>query len=263
MIKVLMSFSIVFFSGIQMAIAFSVSTQNLYHYNKLYEERRAHLISEIREEGVTEIIGFQEAARWAGKENLYDVFLQETAYAGIYKKTNSFGVMHDAIALVSKWPTKELKSFELPKTKTFSRQFINIGIFQTTEGDIIVVNAHLSPFQENSWRRLAQAAFILDQIKKYPNLPVVILGDLNDTYESETLKVFRDAGYRDVLDGKQATYVPGENPLVTDDRFGASRLDYILYQPKQLTVKSAQIIFKKNWVSDHYGVAAEFSKLNL
>ena len=252
------SIASLFFSSI--AAAFTIGTQNLYHYTTQYPERFANMDKEVAGPGVPQIICFQEAARWTSKDALYDHFINLTKYQGVYQSTNQLGVMNDGIALVSALPGAHFASAELPATKIFSRQFINSGVFQTEVGAIFVLNVHLSPFAENQDRRLIQAQFILDYIKQNSGgYPTLILGDLNDRYDSVVLKVFKDAGFFDVANGQGFTFNPDTNPLVkdSDKKFGPSRLDYILFQPARLKVKSTRLMFQENWVSDHYGFRAE------
>lgn len=241
------------------AQAFTVGTQNLYHYRTRFDERVAHLQTEYRTVGSPDIMGFQEAARWVGQRDLFDDFVALTGFRGIYESTNRLGVMNDGIALVSRLPASGLQSASLPATESFSRQSINFGIFTTDAGSILIVNAHLSPNGDNGWRRVEQNKFILSVLARYPKTPAVLVGDFNDAYTSPSLKILRDAGFTDVMNGMNATYDPDHNPLVTDTRWGASRLDYILYRPSQLRVLDAGLIHTKNWVSDHYGLRATFA----
>ena len=240
------------------ANAFSVGTQNLYHYKTRLEERKTHLAQEIAGTSFPEIVGFQEAARWVGTEHLFDSFVRLTHYTGIYKSTNNFLVMNDGVALVSKLPARNLRSLSLPNTKPFSNQAINIGFFTTSSGEeVAVINAHLIPSSDGRTRRISQVEFILSEAAKI-DLPLVIMGDLNDGFRAESTQKFIQAGFKEVMSGEGATYVPDENPLVTDHRFGPSRLDYIFYRPEKLKVVSAGLMFTRNWVSDHYGLRAEF-----
>ena len=101
--------------------------------------------------------------------------------------------------------------------------------------------------------------FIIKYIKTNLNsVPVVVLGDLNQYPSSQALRAFVDEGFTDSLDWKEKTFVPNENPY-NDSKYGAERLDYVLYRPSQLKLLSSSIMFKKNVVSDHYGIKAEFT----
>lgn len=243
-----------------MAQAFSVGTQNLYHYRTAYETRVEHLRNEFAKGDFPEILGVQEAARWSLSENIFDELIHLTNYKGVYQNTNEFGVMNEGLALVAGLPARNLESRELPATKMFSRQYMNAGIFMTDAGEVMVINVHFSPFAEMRKNRGVQAKFVMDYIaKKSEGLPVIIIGDFNDSFDSPVLQSFKDAGFADVLDGKEFTYNPDTNPLVTDKQYGPSRLDYILYQPARLKVDQAGLIFHDNWVSDHYGLGAHFS----
>lgn len=256
------SLSLILLTMSQLANAFTVGTQNLYHWNTRMEERQEHLTREFNAGEMPEILGFQEAARWVGKVTLFDHFMQMSGYKGIYTSTNNWGVMNEAVALVSKLPSENLIELKLPKTQVHSRQSMNAGVFTTEHGKVMVINVHFSPFSKNLHRRIAQSKFVLEYAAKHSHLPIVIVGDLNDAYDSEVLKLFKDAGFEDVLSGEQPTYDPFNNPLVKETKWGASRLDYVLYQPAKLELEAASLMCKDNWVSDHYGIKAQFSFKN-
>lgn len=241
------------------AWGFSVGTLNLYHYASKLDERRSNLETELRVRGFPDIMGFQESARWIGVEMPFDTFVRFTGFSGIYEATNSFGVMNEGIALVSRYPAHRLWSARLPDTRRLSRQAINVGLFDLPEGGkAVVVNVHLSPYPEGAWRRVEQVVFMLDHLKAYASLPVIIMGDLNDHYDSEALRVLRKAGFVDIFEGRGASYDPTTNPLLIKSEYPPSRLDYILYQPSKLKLVRADWMCRENWVSDHYGLKAEF-----
>ena len=241
------------------AMAFTIGTQNLYHYTTRLSERIQHMKDDLKVTPPPDIVGFQEAARWVHREHLFDTFTGATGYTGVYKNTNDYVILNDGVGLVSHLNSQFLDSVDLPNTKAFSNQAFNVGIFITAEGDkVVVINAHLSPSAEGEPRRYAQIQFILQYVERFKSFPIVIMGDLNAPYDARSNQLLVSAGYVDVLGGQGATYVPGENPLVDDNRFGPTRLDYIFYQPAKLRVKSADLMFRQNWVSDHYGLRAEF-----
>lgn len=238
--------------------SFSVGTLNLYHYTERLSERKANLDTELRVRGTPDIMGFQEAARWRGFEMPFDYFVRQTGFQGIYEATNRFGVVTEGLALASRFKALHLESVRLPDTRTFSNQAVNFGVYAVSGGQVLVVNTHLSPYSQAPWRRVEQAHFILEQLRRFPPLPVVIVGDINDTYDSETLYVFRKAGFVDIAEGRGATYDPTTNPLLAGKPYGPVRLDYILYQPDRLRLIRFDWMCRENWVSDHYGLKAEF-----
>ncbi len=241
------------------ARGFSVGTQNLYFHNSRLDERKANLQNELQSEGAPDIFGFQESAKWRLRQHLYDLFMKLSGFEGIYKNTGEFGVMNNGIALVSRLESRQLAAIKLPREKLMANQFLTSGIFKTQDGrEVLVLNTHLSPQLKGKISRVEQARFILSYLKKFSAIPAIVVGDLNDSYGSETLKIFLKNGFADVLGGEGATYDPATNPLITDSQFGPSRLDYILYQPGRLVPVNPRLIFKGNWVSDHYGIKTDF-----
>lgn len=240
-------------------LAFTVGTLNLYHYPDRLAERRANLETEIRTRGMPDIVGLQEAARWRTTAMPIDYFLQLTGFQGIYEATNRFGIVTEGIALMSRIKALHLESVRLPETRTFSRQAINIGIYPVEAGGrVLVVNVHLSPYSQAPWRRVEQIHFILNELRRFPPHPVIILGDFNDHYDSEAMFMLRKAGFVDIGNGEGATYDPTINPFLTDKSTPPVRLDYIFYQPSRLQLLRADWLCRENWVSDHFGLKAEF-----
>lgn len=248
-------------SSWMMAQAFTVGTINLWHYTTDHSNRSAALKREFSEYGLPEILSSQEAARWNGQPALYDEMMALTGYKGFYQNTNEFGLMNEGLALDGGFPGRNFESLELPGTNAFSRQYMVAGIFETEIGPVGVISTHFSPMGNNSNQHL-QAQFIMKYIKtKLSHVPVIVLGDLNQYPSSRTLQVFKDEGFTDSLDWKEKTYVPKENPY-NDSKYGAERLDYVLYRPSQLKLVSSSLMFNKNIISDHYGIKAEFTALD-
>lgn len=235
----------------------SVGTQNLFHHNNQMTKRLEHFRKSQNE--IAEIMGLQEAAQWKTTPTLYDAFSQLPHFNGLRQITNSLGIMTEGIALLSSLDSRNLKSLELPNTALFSRQFLISGYFGKDE--VFVINLHLSPFPQNRFRRMDQVQFVLRFLEnENPGVPTIIIGDLNDSYDSEPILLLRNQGFQDVFEGKEVTFDPGRNPLITEKKLSPSQLDYILYRPRELKLREASIIFKENWISDHYGIKATFEK---
>lgn len=235
----------------------TLGTQNLYHWMKDYDQRLAKMKLEISE-GIPEVIGFQEAAKWTNGKSLFNEFIQTTGYSAHHKVTNAMVVMHEGIGFASKLPATACADYELPATSFNSRQWINVCEFNVAFGPLIVINAHTSPGPWAVEKRTAQMDFILKTMKvQKPGVPIVIMGDLNDIYETVSFEGLKKLGYVDVLKGEGATYDSVANPYAQYSR--TARLDYIFYHPDQLQLVDAGFMFKKNIVSDHWGLKATFT----
>jgi endonuclease/exonuclease/phosphatase family metal-dependent hydrolase len=246
------------FSTAAFAQSFTIGTQNLYHWMKDYDTRLANMKEEIKL-GVPEIVGFQEAAVWKNGESLYNEFINLTLYSAHHQVTNSFGVMAEGIGFASKFPGQNCIDLELPNTTFNSRQWINVCDFTTQIGQIRAINVHTSPGPWATSNRTDQIKFIVDFLRRtQPKIPVVIVGDFNDEFSSVSFEPLKKIGFIDVKNGEGPTYDSTANPYATYSR--VARLDYIFYHPRQLRLMKADFMFKKNLVSDHFGLKAQFTR---
>jgi endonuclease/exonuclease/phosphatase family metal-dependent hydrolase len=263
--RTLVSFGIAFITAISTiaasAASVTVGTQNLFHWMHSFNERTAALKREVDAPGFPDIMGLQEAARWAGGKSIYDVFLDFTQYSAKYKITNKMGIMTDGVALASRWRGRDCKNLELPGTSINSRQWLNVCSYIIDNKTISVINVHLSPSPWKSDSRLQQVKFVLEEVVQKSKYPTLIVGDLNDTYSSAALLHLRSVGFQDVLDGQGSTYVSKENPYVMYPGQDV-RLDYILFRPTEFSLREANFMFRENLVSDHFGLKAQFETLN-
>lgn len=239
------------------AQSFTVGTQNLYHWMKDYDNRVNKMKEEIKL-GVPDIMAFQEAAEWKSGKSMFNEFNKIANYSRHYRVTNSFGVMQEGIGFGSKVPGQNCQDFELPATTFNSRQWINICEFPTAIGPVKVINAHTTPGPWATSNRTQQMQFMVDYlVKTGPKMPVLVVGDLNDEYDTESFQSLKKLGFVDIMNGQGPTYDSVNNPYATYSR--VARLDYIFYHPGQLSLVRAGFMFKKNLISDHYGLKAEFA----
>lgn len=118
---------------------------------------------------------------------------------------------------------------------------------QTKNGNIIqFVGTHLDHLADNT-DRLMQAKAINKALgaSKYPTL---IVGDLNDGPESETLKILSQYFYKPLIPAAENNTWPANDPKVC--------LDHILFNmPKQWQIIDYEIVCE-NYASDHCIVVA-------
>ena len=87
---------------------------------------------------------------------------------------------------------------------------------RTTDGPIRIVNTHLDHEEDGSTARSSQILRILEALDHAPR--TVLLGDLNATSESVTIRTLAKAGFEDGVPGGPPTY-PADAPF--------DRIDYI------------------------------------
>ena len=134
------------------------------------------------------------------------------------------------------------------------------GLLQTVVdflgNEILFMDTHLDASVNDS-ERVSSIDEINEQIKKYPDMPIIICGDFNDTSLSRTYfkmnENFNDA-WEKIGDGKGLTF-PSDFP--------EKRIDYIFYsnedkKKNKIIIEPALITVYRSGASDHLPVIAEF-----
>lgn len=122
-----------------------------------------------------------------------------------------------------------------------------------------VFNTHLDRW--GSVARLEAARLIVTRVGVAPDLPAVILGDLNAEENSDVLATFRAAGFRDTF---REVY-PHESDVQTvhhyTELFGSRKIDYVMCDA-HWDIAAAAIIREpaaRRLPSDHFPVVAELA----
>jgi endonuclease/exonuclease/phosphatase family metal-dependent hydrolase len=155
------------------------------------------------------------------------------------------------IAILSRWPITEHKTFDLPVDPPQERaggshepRAALQATISAPGGPIAVLNTHLDASREDRWRRqeIAKLISIASDLRSRAQ-PLLVGGDLNSTPESAVQEEARAAGYTDAWmtcgAGAGLTY-PADS--------GVKRIDY-LYLSGGQTCESATVI--ETQASDH------------
>ncbi len=138
------------------------------------------------------------------------------------------------------------------------------GLLQTVVDflghEILFMATHLDSNGDDS-ERVASVDQIKSEIKKYPEMPVIICGDFNDTTMSQTILNMKE-DYSDTWE-----QVGEGMGLTFPSDFPEKRIDYIFYSNKNETIKNTylepvQISVLRSGASDHLPVIAEFRLIN-
>jgi endonuclease/exonuclease/phosphatase family metal-dependent hydrolase len=119
-----------------------------------------------------------------------------------------------------------------------------------------VFNTHLDRW--GALARLEASRLIVARAALTPDLPTVVLGDLNAPEDSEPLATFRTAGLRDTFRQVHPDRADVQTVHHYTDLSGPNKIDFILCDPRW-EVESAEIIrvpAASRLPSDHYPVAA-------
>lgn len=212
------------------------------------ETNLAHIAAAIREAGVPDVLALQEiGVNWNMGECVdqpatiaADIGLPYHTFAGALTDTNGgqFGV-----ALVSRYPLSDISVEQLPQERDEQRVLLSARLEAPVP--VRILNTHLSihaPERRLQAERVGAAAAASD-------LPVVVLGDLNDRPETPVINAARGAlidCFDAVGDG------PPETFSVADPH---RRIDYIFCSPGLHPIGTSRVVLNAR-ASDHFPLIA-------
>ncbi|MFD6548642.1 endonuclease/exonuclease/phosphatase family protein [Streptomyces sp. NPDC058398] len=190
-------------------------------------------------------------------------------------------LLKGGLVLLSRWPISRWRFVPYPMTgpvrgELLMRKGAQLASVATPDGELVVVNTHLSANRDDDWSsanrytRIADAelARLTELIAAIdPSLPVAVVGDLNLPRDSAALDGFiATAGLRDILAGDtRPTYRP------TPRWPSPPALDHVLVRPAagETLTGGADLVFqdkvtlgdgRQAYLSDHYGVRAQLTR---
>ncbi|MEU4170806.1 endonuclease/exonuclease/phosphatase family protein [Streptomyces sp. NPDC026665] len=182
------------------------------------------------------------------------------------------------LVLLSRWPISRFRFVRYPMTgpvrgELLMRKGAQIASVATPDGELVIVNTHLSANRDDDWSptnrytriatgELARLTALMADVG--PSLPVAVVGDLNLPRDSVALGDFAAAaGLRDILAGDtRPTYRP------TPRWPSPPALDHVLVRAAagETLTGGADFVFqdevtladgRQAYLSDHYGVRAQ------
>jgi endonuclease/exonuclease/phosphatase family metal-dependent hydrolase len=256
-------FILLFSMQASLAVSFSVSTQNLWHYTDEYDLRLDSLNKNLENEKA-DIMTFQEAWKSFSGKSLYQHYVQDQDLSIHFYKTNNTIVMKEGLSIASKYKHIGKKlAYKLPYSKRFfGKRIMLVSTLKITRDlEVYVINVHFSPFGDRKHERVKQLEFVLDKIQnRFNDKPVFLTGDFNQDEDREFFKPLVDLGFSASAPKRiyGCTFCE-ENPY-TDAPFN-SKLDYIFYQKKFFKLENVRRTFVEEPIADHYGIKAEFTSL--
>lgn len=187
-------------------------------------------------------------------------------------------VLKGGLVLLSRWPISRWRFVRYPMTgpvrgEFFMRKGALLASVSTPDGELVVVNTHLSANRDDDWSPTNRYMRITDaELARLtgliagvgPSLPVAVVGDLNLPRDSAALADFvATAGLRDILAGDtRPTYRP------TPQWPSPPALDHVLVRAAagETLTGDADFVFqdkvtlgdgRQAYLSDHYGVQAQ------
>ncbi|MFF3617440.1 endonuclease/exonuclease/phosphatase family protein [Streptomyces sp. NPDC002580] len=186
-------------------------------------------------------------------------------------------LLKGGLVLLSRWPISRSRFVRFPVTgpvrgELVMRKGAQLASVATPDGQLVVVNTHLSANRDDDWSPMNRYMRITDaELTRLagliaaidPSLPVAVAGDLNLPRDAAALTAFvADTGLRDVLAGDtRPTYRP------TPRWPSPPALDHILVRAAagETLTGGADLVFqdevtlddgRQAYLSDHFGVQA-------
>ena len=248
-----------------------IATLNIWNWTGGWRERRAAITNEL--DGVRpDVVALQEVLNGGDLDQLAELASrgEETRYAAIgpfwEDSRYTWGV-----ALRSIVPLVAVREYRLPSADARHARVALSAVANLREVRVRVTTTHLVYGETLASSRLAQATTLAHMLDEAPAPGLdVLCGDFNARPGSPEIEALLEHGWRDAWttcrgDDPGYTYSL-ENPLVP--RHAESRrIDYVLYRSSDhLPVECVRVGDAARrepghvWLSDHFGLAVEFSR---
>ncbi len=150
-----------------------------------------------------DVVVLQEAWCTVGEGCLADRLAEELGFHAVYARANGslrWLGFEEGSAIVSRYPIDDPEVWRLaPDRDAFERRIALTARIDHPELTFELVGVHLA--NGDADLAGAQAADLLERIVARPERPVLVAGDLNLPGDHPALVRFREAGYRDLLEG--------------------------------------------------------------
>lgn len=253
-----------------------VVTINLAGLREWFESRAEALLDGLRAL-LPDVICCQEATIQLQPAEVYHqvvhigeaLGLPNNAFTPYGNPAETLSPRQGGIAILSRWPIRMVENRRLPTGHAANDHRVALlTILQAPEGDLRVVNTHLSWRPEEEEVRMTQVGLLLDYLRRCrwcnPGRRLIFAGDLNATSEEPAISLVSQS-LKDAFEERNPD-APGytwtrENPWswaippTSRDR----RIDYI-FCSTDAEVVSCRVVLDQPapvYPSDHFGVFAE------
>lgn len=240
-------------------------TLNLWNVNPPVDERLDRLVGALRGRR-PDLLALQEVSAVDGVNQAERIAVGAGFRSCHYSQAWSTPIREEGLALLSDLPISALPDVRLPDVPEEAARILQHAELSLPSGAVVrVANTHLSWRVDASVTRTAQAEWIRAELLAWDG-PLVLVGDLNDTADSEPLRVLLDADthWRGLVDCYGALHTDDgwtfdrRNPWTWQVQLMDRRIDHILAS-HHFDVLHAAVVFTGEdapVVSDHYGVQA-------
>ncbi len=226
-------------------------TFNIYHGETLDGKINTDIFAEIINKENPDVVGLQEVDFYTKRSGNIDIVLElgrKTNMVPLFARAMDYDNGEYGVAILSRYSIIKSIVHKL-RTKVGFEPRVALEVILSAKNDTIsFLVTHLDYHQNDSLRFLQIKDLV--KISKGIKYPLFLLGDLNDTPESRSIKLISSVFD---LDNPNLLSFPCPEP--------ERKIDYILKRAKKWNLVNEHVI-KTDKASDHCAVTAEFEKID-
>lgn len=219
-------------------------TYNIYHGEDMNGESNLAAIAGIIDSVSADLVALQEVDKNVNRSHNIDIAAglgRLTGMHSFFGKAMDYDGGEYGEAILSRFPILDSANYALPHSPGHEPRAAIAVVVGLPNGERIrFMGTHLDHLNNSPDR--AKQAVRINEIVEHDSLPVILAGDLNDTPESESIKILKSRWTDTAKNNTQATY-----PSVNPER----RIDYIMVLPEnRWRVVESRVLAEKT-ASDH------------
>ena len=216
-----------------------VLTYNIYGGRNTDQTRDLDRIATVINTLNPDVVALQEVDKQTGRLNGIDLAAElgdRTGMTHVFGRAMKYDGGEYGEAILSKFPIVNVTNHALPtvpfdstgqdRQEVEPRSALAVTLkFPASDGTFVLIGTHFDHLR-NPVNRITQAKGTNEIAQGYPDMPVILAGDLNAAPDSETMDIIRQF-WTDSWPSKKDVYAP------LSKRRRNRRIDYVLYAPKK------------------------------
>ncbi|MEM7385705.1 MAG: endonuclease/exonuclease/phosphatase family protein [Verrucomicrobiota bacterium] len=227
-------------------------TYNIHHGEGMDQRVDLERIASVIRKFEPDVVGLEEvdqATSRSGGIRQAETLSRLTGLGVVFGSSFAFEGGEYGNALLSRWPIQDFSVAGLPSPAEEEQRSLLTADLEIGEQPVRVLVTHLN--QKNGAVRSAQAGFVADRLEAFPT-PTILVGDLNATPKSATLK--RLTRTMALADTSETPTFPSGNPSV--------KIDYILHDRLSGWEVVEAMVPEESIASDHRPLCATLKLKN-
>ena len=226
-------------------------TFNIYHGETLDGKINTDIFAEIINKENPDVVGLQEVDFYTKRSGNIDIVLElgrKTNMVPLFARAMEYDNGEYGVAILSRFTFIKSTVYNVHFEEGYEPRIALAVDLKIGNDTLSFITTHLDYHQYDSLRFLQIKNLV--KISKGIKYPLFLLGDLNDTPESRSIKLISSMFD---LDNPNLLSFPCPKP--------ERKIDYILKRAKKWKLVNEQVI-KTEKASDHCAVIAEFEKID-